>query len=385
MKIDRRRSAQVAACALATLVLATPVVLAAQYSANRPQSNQAASIAPLPADMTAGELGQWCVNHDYPEFRQTLTVSTRNFLRSCVELWGTPAPTTPPVTQSATTPPAGTTTPPASTSPVPTSSASSSQPGPVVHGRDINRQNTGYLAWVGGRGERCTDITLKVYTTKVNASALGATATCVWLKGGINVDAPITLVATRIQSASTSAPVIRADGPKLTIQWSTIDGGGTNGTYGVGGRNVDVYRSQIFGSSDGVRFEGMNIIESFIRTALTSPADHNDGIQAYMASSGGSILRCNIDSRPGEVNGGSDTAPIFLADDSQGEAVIRDNLLAGGGYSLRLHEAMKYRVTGNVIVDKTWGVAPVSTENAVAGAFVEWANNTTSTGTVLNP
>jgi hypothetical protein len=283
----------------------------------------------------------------------------------------------PTVTAEPTTAPPAT-TPPASPTP------SVTPTGAVTHGSQISPANTGYLAWVGPAGQRCTDAVLKVYTAKVNASTLNAAgATCVWLKAGLNVDVPITLTAARIDV------VVRSDGPRLQLNWSTVDGHG-DGTYTIGGHNVGATRSQIVGSSDGVRFEQMDLVEDWIRTFSASSADHNDGIQAYQASAGGTILRCNISSRP--VNlldsaGVYGTAPIFLADNSRGTTEIRDNYLAGGNYTLRLHESMSYRVTGNVIVDKSWnpGTGPVSTTNAVPGAFLEWDNNTTTAGAVLNP
>ena len=126
-----------------------------------------------------------------------------------------------------------------------------------------------------------------------------------------------------------------------------------------------------------------------MRTKLQSQADHNDGLQAYQAGAGGSLLRNNIDCRP--VNGTGDnsttTAAIFIADASEGTAVIRDNYLAGGNGVLRLHENMFYRVTGNIIENNSWssGTGPVSTSNSRAGAFLEWSNNTLTTGAVLTP
>jgi hypothetical protein len=246
-----------------------------------------------------------------------------------------------------------------------------------VHGRDITQATTGWAAWTGPTGQRCTEATMTVYTTRATASALGATATCIWLQAGITVDAPITLTAARIDTT------VRSDGPALNIAWSVIDGHGA-GTDSVGGHNVNVHRSQIVGSSDGVRLEAMTLTEDWIRVLSTDPADHNDGIQAYMASEGGSILRCNIDGRPVAAPVGVyGNAAIFLADSSAGEVEIRDNYLAGGGYTLRLHEAMTYRVTGNVIAD--WGYGPVSTSNAAPGAFVEWVGNVTAAGEVVNP
>ena len=53
-----------------------------------------------------------------------------------------------------------------------------------------------------------------------------------------------------------------------------------------------------------------------------------------------------------------------------------------GGYTLRLHESNTYRVTGNVL--SSWMFGPYTNDNAIAGAFLEFANNTTSTGGTIN-
>lgn len=303
------------------------------------------------------------------------TAADRVWLRQCVHALTPPtgAPTPTPTVNPTTPAPTPTTTVDQTPTPPPTTTP----PAAAVHGRDITQANTGWAAWTGAAGQRCTEATMTVYATRVPASQLGAAATCVWLQAGIHVDAPITLTAARIDTT------VRSDGPRLTIAWSTIDGHG-DGTYSVGGHNVDVTRSQIVGSSDGVRLEGMALVEDWIRVAQTDPADHNDAIQAYQASAGGSILRCNIDGRPTNATAGVfGNAAIFLADNSVGEVEIRDNYLAGGGYTLRLHEAQTYRVTGNVIAD--WGYGPVSTSSAIPGAWLEWSGNVTAAGEAVNP
>jgi hypothetical protein len=73
-----------------------------------------------------------------------------------------------------------------------------------------------------------------------------------------------------------------------------------------------------------------------------------------------------------------------MADSSQGTLEVRDNYLIGGGYTLRLHENMYYRVTGNIIEKGSYAYGPISTTNARSGAFLEWSNNKLSDGTVLN-
>lgn len=161
--------------------------------------------------------------------------------------------------------------------------------------------------------------------------------------------------------------------------------------WALGPKGVDAELCLFEGCSDGVRFEDMNLLECFIRTRLQSPEDHNDGIQAYLAGSGGSIIRCNIDCRPIDAEGvqttdnGTTTGAIFLADSSEGETAVRGNYLAGGNGTLRLHENMYYRVTDNIVVADTWSstTGPVSTSASRVGAFLEWADNRLSDGTPL--
>lgn len=286
---------------------------------------------------------------------------------------GTPTPTatTPSPTPSAST----TTTPTPPPTPTPTGT-----PLPVTHGSQINQSNTGYLAWVGPQGQRCTNTTLRVYTTKVDASTLGPQATCVWLQKGLNVNAPITLTAARVD-AEILTP--NGSGHHLNVNWSTITA--TNADFAIGDHDFDVYRSQLSGASDGVRFDNTNLVEDFITVRQTSSADHNDGIQAYIAGAGGSIIRCNINGHPLNASSGVfGNAAIFLADNSRGSTQIRDNYLAGGGYTLRLHESMFYQVTGNILVAGSWGFGPVTTTNAVPGAFQEWSNNRDTNNKVIN-
>lgn len=320
-----------------------------------------------------------------------LSAADRAWATSCVHVFdagaGTPGPTastsasatpsvSPSVSASPTSVPTSASASPSSSPSASPSTSPTSVP-PVADGRQITAANTGYLHWPGG----CTDATLTVYAGRMAASTLIAagTTTCVWLKAGVTVDVPVTLTAAKIDT------IVRSDGPRLQLDWSTVDGHG-DGTFAIGGHNVGAYRSNIGGASDGVRFEQMDLVEDYIRTVSTSPDDHNDGVQFFQAAVGGSIRRCNINSRPVNLpasDGIYGTAAVFAADSSMGELVLRDNFLGGGGYTLRLHEAMTYRVTGNVIDAGSWLYGPVSTSNAVPGAFLEWSGNMLSDGTPI--
>lgn len=309
------------------------------------------------------------------------TSADRTWLKQCVHALTPPtAGPTPTVVPTSPTPggtptvkPTATNTPTSGPTPTPTLTPTlnpTTPPGPVVHGRDITASNTGADAYPGG----CAGLT--VYTTQVRTSVLGD-ASCVWLKAGVIVDKAVTITGSRIEGSSGPGGVytVWADGPRLTLRWTTVVGTGREVT--VAG-HVDCYRCQITGGSDGVRFYGTNLVESFVRVAVLTAADHHDGVQAYQSSEGGSVLRSNIDAKPVDGDGGI-TAAVFIADNSRGEYVIRDNWLTGGPYPLRLHESGTYRVSGNVVNGN------VLTNAAVPGAFLEWTGNTYASGGIINP
>ncbi|MCA9591972.1 MAG: hypothetical protein KC776_01635, partial [Myxococcales bacterium] len=254
--------------------------------------------------------------------------------------------------------------------------------GTVTHGSQISTSNTGYLAYKGPKGETCTEATMTVYTSKVKASQLGATATCVWLKAGITVDAPITLNACRID-----ANVVNGSNNDITLSYCMVKAP-SPGDWALGSSHFTAIRSQLVGSSDGVRFGGSGtdtLIENYIRVATQSSQDHNDGVQMYGASGGGVILRNNIDCRPVSGSTSGANGAIFVADGATGTYEIRDNYLMGGGYTLRLHESGYYRVTGNRIETGSYSYGPLTTTNAISGAFLEWSDNKETNGTVLQP
>jgi hypothetical protein len=265
--------------------------------------------------------------------------------------------------------------PSASPTPQPTSSGPVQ---PATNGRDITTANTGMAAWRDQSGQGCTDPT--VYPARVNASDLGPDVTCAVFEQGILFDRDITVTAATFNAA------IDTNGHTVNLNWVTIAPSTVEDICVHGDGVFNLYRSNVQGCSDAVRFDGDSIIESYLRTKAGSSSDHNDAVQAYQASSGGQILRSNIDARP--VNGASygisgGNGAIFLADGSKGTSEIRDNYLQGGGYTLRLNESQHYRVTGNVVVKGSYLYGPLDTTNSVPGAFLEWSGNTLSDGTVL--
>lgn len=118
-------------------------------------------------------------------------------------------------------------------------------------------------------------------------------------------------------------------------------------------------------------------------TAAQCAADdpHGDGIQGY-GGNFATIRHNTIDQRDDECP----TAPIFIPDqDNEGGNVI-DNVLAGGGYSLRLLGGNFPTVTGNKIVANTWAYGPLDIDCDLIGA---WNGNAVvtfdfSTGAILS-
>jgi len=115
---------------------------------------------------------------------------------------------------------------------------------------------------------------------------------------------------------------------------------------------------------------GATVTDSYAR--LCAPAGsgaHSDGIQAYLAS-GPSVFRHNhIDQR----GAGSCcvTSPLFWSSSPGSQLTFVDNLLRGGGYSLRIHDGAGHIVTGNVI-DRAWLFGPVLVDCARVSS---WSGN----------
>lgn len=103
-------------------------------------------------------------------------------------------------------------------------------------------------------------------------------------------------------------------------------------------------------SGDDIRIE-----DSYVRLC-SNPGDHSDGIQAYKGGANVVVVHNTVDQRGVRQH----NAPIFWADESKG-SVLRDNLLAGGTYTVRLH-GTGFTFTGNKIVDNAWQYGPVAAD-----------------------
>jgi hypothetical protein len=177
---------------------------------------------------------------------------------------------------------------------------------------------------------------------------------------------------------------------RFAIEDSTVappNGCGSWGNGAIGVSNYRASRVRITGLPDGFRIAGSNVLieDSFVSLCSANPEDHSDGIQAYGAANGTNIvIRHNtIDQRA--VTNGAATAPIFIPNDGDRQGnqnitvSVTDNLVAGGGFSLRIYGDLPFSapsVSGNKIVDGTWDYGPVDVTCSRIGT---WQGNATVT------
>lgn len=151
----------------------------------------------------------------------------------------------------------------------------------------------------------------------------------------------------------------------LTVEYSNFGPASGCQTYdnSFTGSNYTVRYSR-FNShvSEGPRDSGSNVLieGSFIGPMCSSPGDHADGIQGYYGGDNVVIRHNTIDIRTADYV----TSAIFIADSSE-SAIVRDNLVMGGGYTVRLHDDFvpdhgPWALIGNRIVSGAWDYGPMS-------------------------
>jgi hypothetical protein len=155
----------------------------------------------------------------------------------------------------------------------------------------------------------------------------------------------------------------------------------TNSEPAIGVAGFTCLRCKIINRIEGIRAGGsgysgagpIRIEDSFLQLAVppgmcASDDPHGDGIQGYDGPAV-TIRHNTIDQRLDDCP----TAPIFIPD-NQGNSggAVDDNLLAGGGYSLRLMGGAFSSVTGNKIVQGTPGYGPVE---VACDKIAKWSGN----------
>jgi hypothetical protein len=162
----------------------------------------------------------------------------------------------------------------------------------------------------------------------------------------------------------------------LTIQDSTV--GPPSGCLTVEAlayENYTATRVEFRNVGDGPRVSGDNVTvqDSYIHLC-SQPGDHSDGIQGYGGGSNVLIKHNTIDQRDAK----DVTSPIFFADGSK-SATVQNNLLAGGGYTIRIHDDHTpdigpWVITGNRIVQNAW-VYGVVNNTATNCSTTTWTDN----------
>jgi len=157
-----------------------------------------------------------------------------------------------------------------------------------------------------------------------------------------------------------------------------------NAQYAFGVANYTCRRCKVVNRMEGWRVgaadyagAGPVVIEDSFAQLAVPPGmcetvdPHGDGIQGY----GGpavTIRHNTIDQRRDDCP----TAPVFIPDQGNDGATVQDNLLAGGGYTLRLTGGKFPAVTGNKIVQGSFGYGPFE---VTCSLVAQWNGNATVT------
>ncbi|RSM73229.1 hypothetical protein DMB66_04200 [Actinoplanes sp. ATCC 53533] len=207
--------------------------------------------------------------------------------------------------------------------------------------------------------------------------------------GSIYVKAPdVTIRNTRVYGTIDNFIGNRVYGHLLIEDTEVVNPPGQefskNGQYAFGVADYTCRRCKVINRMEGWRVGAADyagagpvlIEDSFAQLAVPpgmceSADPHGDGIQGY----GGptvTIRHNTIDQRLDDCP----TAPIFIPDQGNDGATVQDNLLAGGGYTLRLTGGKFPAVTGNKIVQGSFGYGPLE---VTCSLIAQWKGNATVT------
>ncbi len=226
-------------------------------------------------------------------------------------------------------------------------------PGTVAHGMEISREAVGPDAadirterFV--KGAAITDAKRPDYAVLVESDAMydgfevrgpHLLIAAVTIEGALDLSTQLPVV---LRGVTVLAPeelpwlvLVRPGAGALHVLWSDIGGARTKRSasphVGVAlalrGDGARVYRSRVGAAADGIQISGrdVQIAESDIGDLLSRSGDHNDAVQLFDDAADIEISRNRIENRHGQ------TSVITVL----GRTVtIRDNVIAGGGWSL---------------------------------------------------
>ncbi len=179
----------------------------------------------------------------------------------------------------------------------------------------------------------CTGVPAGTSLTVVNGDMTISTADTVIegkdIRGCVEVTAPGVIIR-KSKIVADCFYVIKSHGVGgtwLLIEDSEISCDDNSGT-GVGDSYITIRRANIHGCENGLDVDGyFDIQDSYIHDLYNGPGAHSDGIQT---NNGGT----NITIKHNTIYSDAGTSSIILHDNGADNTVIRDNLLAGGAYTL---------------------------------------------------
>lgn len=293
--------------------------------------------------------GDSCYEYTYPAVPMPTATTVVG-----VTVW--PCPTTAPTTTPVTTTVAPTTTTPVTTTPPATTTTTT----PPTVGVYPNPGNT------GARG-----VTLAVISGDYTAPA-GAVIDGKRITGRLIIGTGgATIRNSEIYGGITNYP----SRGRYTVTDSTIGApSGCNGGIGLSYENYTAERVHVRSIGDAFRggqaasgVSDILIRDSYARLC-SQPGFHSDGYQGYGAGTNVRLIHNTLDQR-GALDS---TAPIFNADSSKA-LWAEDNLVAGGGFTLRIYDVagQKSTVRNNKVVDGSWQYGPVN-----SSCNDQWSGNT---------
>jgi hypothetical protein len=222
----------------------------------------------------------------------------------------------------------------------------------------------------------CTGVPAGTTLATVNGSVTLSTPGQVYENKKVSGSIQITAANVVIRNVEVTGRVYNSGNNTFTVEDSTI--GPVTGCTNIemmGYGNYTARRVHMRNAGDAFRVSGDNVlIEDSYASLCSVPGDHSDGVQGYFGGTNVIVRHNTIDQR-----GAQDvTSPIFFADDSE-SAVVQNNLLAGGGYSLRLHDDFNpdrgpWEATGNRIVQNSYSYGPANNVGTNC-ATTTWSDN----------
>jgi hypothetical protein len=156
------------------------------------------------------------------------------------------------------------------------------------------------------------------------------------IRGCVRVTAPgVTIRNSKItcRRAPYAVDTIDVPGTWLTIQDSMISCADRTGTTAIGEENVTVLRTDISGCENGFDTNrNMLIQDNYVHDLAQGSLAHTDGIQMWDTATGVTIQHNRIYANNG-------TSAIISPSAGTLGTVIKDNLFAGGAYTLYCRQA----------------------------------------------